>query len=104
MADEAGTRALFEELDRVDHVFITTGIVVLGSNDMPEIAGVLVLTMPNDKSEEVGSALVKALWSEQIVASVEPLTKYFPLFAKTIDRHSGDSYATRVIIVVGNHL
>jgi NAD(P)-dependent dehydrogenase (short-subunit alcohol dehydrogenase family) len=28
VADESGTRALFEELDRVDHVFITAGIVV----------------------------------------------------------------------------
>jgi NAD(P)-dependent dehydrogenase (short-subunit alcohol dehydrogenase family) len=33
--DEAGTRALFEELDRVAHVFITAGIVVLDSGLHP---------------------------------------------------------------------
>jgi len=36
--DEAGTRALFEELDRVDHVFITAGIVVLDSGLAPDSA------------------------------------------------------------------
>ena len=36
VADEAGTRALFEELDRVDHVFITAGIVVLDSGLAPD--------------------------------------------------------------------
>jgi NAD(P)-dependent dehydrogenase (short-subunit alcohol dehydrogenase family) len=29
VADEAGTRALFQELDRVDHIFITAGSVAL---------------------------------------------------------------------------
>jgi hypothetical protein len=38
VADEAGTRALFEELDRVDHVFITAGIVVLDSGLAPDSA------------------------------------------------------------------
>src|SRR6202158_4561211 len=38
VADEAGTRALFEELDRVDHVFITAGIVVLDSGLAPHHA------------------------------------------------------------------
>jgi NAD(P)-dependent dehydrogenase (short-subunit alcohol dehydrogenase family) len=38
VADEAGTRALFEELDRVDHVFITAGIVVLDSGLAPDRA------------------------------------------------------------------
>lgn len=28
VADEAGTRALFQELDRVDHIFITAGMVM----------------------------------------------------------------------------
>jgi len=37
VADEAGTRALFEELDRV-HVFITAGIVVLDSGLAPDSA------------------------------------------------------------------
>ena len=36
VADEAGTRALFQELDRVDHVFITAGIVVLDSGLAPD--------------------------------------------------------------------
>jgi NAD(P)-dependent dehydrogenase (short-subunit alcohol dehydrogenase family) len=38
VADEAGTRALFQELDRVDHVFITAGIVVLDSGLAPDSA------------------------------------------------------------------
>jgi len=38
VADEAGTRALFEEFDRVDHVFITAGIVVLDSGLAPDSA------------------------------------------------------------------
>jgi NAD(P)-dependent dehydrogenase (short-subunit alcohol dehydrogenase family) len=38
VADEAGTRTLFEELDRVDHVFITAGIVVLDSGLAPDSA------------------------------------------------------------------
>jgi len=38
VADEAGTRALFEELDRVDHVFITAGVVVLDSGLAPDSA------------------------------------------------------------------
>lgn len=75
-----------------------------GSNNMPEIAGVLVLTMPNDQSEKMGKALVNALWPEQVVASVEPVTKYFPTFATVIGRDSNDPYATRVVIVIGNHL
>jgi NAD(P)-dependent dehydrogenase (short-subunit alcohol dehydrogenase family) len=38
VADEAGTRALFQELDRVDHVFITAGLVVLDSGLAPDSA------------------------------------------------------------------
>jgi NAD(P)-dependent dehydrogenase (short-subunit alcohol dehydrogenase family) len=38
VADETGTRALFQELDRVDHVFITAGIVVLDSGLAPDSA------------------------------------------------------------------
>jgi NAD(P)-dependent dehydrogenase (short-subunit alcohol dehydrogenase family) len=38
VADEAGTRALFQELDRVDHVFITAGSVVLDSGLTPDSA------------------------------------------------------------------
>jgi NAD(P)-dependent dehydrogenase (short-subunit alcohol dehydrogenase family) len=38
VADEAGTRALFQELDRVDHAFITAGIVVLDSGLAPHSA------------------------------------------------------------------
>jgi hypothetical protein len=45
VADEAGTRALFEELDRVDHVFITAGIVVLDSGLAP--ASGLLSPRPN---------------------------------------------------------
>src|SRR5262249_54282044 len=36
VADEAGTRALFQELDRVDHVFITAGSVVPDSGLTPD--------------------------------------------------------------------
>jgi NAD(P)-dependent dehydrogenase (short-subunit alcohol dehydrogenase family) len=38
VADEAGTRALFQELDRVDHVFITAGSVVPDSGLTPDSA------------------------------------------------------------------
>ncbi len=38
VADEAGTRALFQELDRVDHVFITAGVVLLDSGLAPDSA------------------------------------------------------------------
>jgi NAD(P)-dependent dehydrogenase (short-subunit alcohol dehydrogenase family) len=38
VADQAGTRALFQELDRVDHVFITAGIVLLDSGLAPDSA------------------------------------------------------------------
>jgi len=38
VADEAGTRALFQELDRVDHVFITAGSVMLDSGLAPDSA------------------------------------------------------------------
>src|SRR6202049_470091 len=38
VADEDGTRALFQELDRVDHVFITAGVVVLDSGLAPDSA------------------------------------------------------------------
>jgi NAD(P)-dependent dehydrogenase (short-subunit alcohol dehydrogenase family) len=38
VADEAGTRILFQELDRVDHVFITAGMVMLDSGLAPDSA------------------------------------------------------------------
>jgi NAD(P)-dependent dehydrogenase (short-subunit alcohol dehydrogenase family) len=38
VADEAGTRALFQELDRVDHIFITAGSVALDARLAPDSA------------------------------------------------------------------
>src|SRR5512146_639113 len=38
VADEAGTRALCQELDRVDHIFITAGMVMLDSGLAPDSA------------------------------------------------------------------
>ncbi len=38
VADEAGTRALFQEIDRVDHIFITAGSVALDSRLAPDSA------------------------------------------------------------------
>jgi NADP-dependent 3-hydroxy acid dehydrogenase YdfG len=38
VADEAGTRALFQELDRVDHIFITAGSVALDARLTPDSA------------------------------------------------------------------
>jgi len=53
--DEAGTRALFEELDRVAHVFITAGIVVLDSGLAPDSASLrpahLVKGFPPQRDE-----------------------------------------------------
>jgi NAD(P)-dependent dehydrogenase (short-subunit alcohol dehydrogenase family) len=38
VADEAGTRALFSEIDRVDHVFITAGTVLFDPKLAPDTA------------------------------------------------------------------
>jgi NAD(P)-dependent dehydrogenase (short-subunit alcohol dehydrogenase family) len=38
VADEAGTRALFQEIDRVDHIFITAGSVALDARLAPDSA------------------------------------------------------------------
>ena len=38
VADEAGTRALFEEIGRVDHIFITAGSVALDARLAPDSA------------------------------------------------------------------
>ena len=38
VADEAGTRALFQEIDRVDHIFITAGTVALDAQLAPDSA------------------------------------------------------------------
>ena len=38
VADEAGTRSLFQELDRVDHIFITAGSVALDARLAPDSA------------------------------------------------------------------
>jgi NAD(P)-dependent dehydrogenase (short-subunit alcohol dehydrogenase family) len=38
VADEAGTRALFQEIDRVDHIFITAGRVALDARLAPDSA------------------------------------------------------------------
>ena len=38
VADEAGTRALFERLERIDHVFITAGSISLGRGLAPDTA------------------------------------------------------------------
>jgi len=38
VADEAGTLALFKEIDRVDHIFITAGSVALDSRLAPDSA------------------------------------------------------------------
>jgi NAD(P)-dependent dehydrogenase (short-subunit alcohol dehydrogenase family) len=38
VADEAGTRALFQELDRVDHIFITAGTVMADAGLAPDSA------------------------------------------------------------------
>jgi NAD(P)-dependent dehydrogenase (short-subunit alcohol dehydrogenase family) len=38
VADEAGTRAMFQELGRVDHIFITAGTVALDSKLAPDSA------------------------------------------------------------------
>lgn len=38
VADEAGTRALFQEIDRVDHIFITAGSVASDARLAPESA------------------------------------------------------------------
>src|ERR1700680_4656354 len=38
VADEAGTRALFHELDRIDHIFITAGSVGLDAGLAPDSA------------------------------------------------------------------
>ena len=38
VADEAGTRALFQEIDRVDHIFITAGSVALDAQLAPDSA------------------------------------------------------------------
>jgi hypothetical protein len=72
-------------------------------NGMPIVSGVLIMTGPNDKSVEVGAALLKALLHEGVAATSVPLVQYFPSFAKGADPHSNDPYATRVLIVVGNH-
>jgi NAD(P)-dependent dehydrogenase (short-subunit alcohol dehydrogenase family) len=36
VADEAGTRALFQEIDRVDHIFITAGTIMRDSRLAPD--------------------------------------------------------------------
>lgn len=75
-----------------------------GINDMPIVSGILILTMPTDRSELAGAQLAEALASEKVVVSISPLTAFFPSFGKTFtDRKSQDVYATRVLIVVGNH-
>src|SRR5579863_8698337 len=38
VADEAGTRALFQELDRLDHIFITAGSIAFDSRLAPDSA------------------------------------------------------------------
>jgi len=38
IADEGGTRALFQELDRVDHIFITAGSLALDARLTPDSA------------------------------------------------------------------
>jgi NAD(P)-dependent dehydrogenase (short-subunit alcohol dehydrogenase family) len=38
VVDEAGTRALFQEIDRVDHIFITAGSVALDARLAPDSA------------------------------------------------------------------
>ena len=38
VADEAGTRVLFQEIDRVDHIFITAGTVALDAGLAPDSA------------------------------------------------------------------
>jgi NAD(P)-dependent dehydrogenase (short-subunit alcohol dehydrogenase family) len=38
VADEAGTRSLFQELERVDHIFITAGSVALDARLTPDSA------------------------------------------------------------------
>lgn len=40
VADEAGTRALFEELDAVDHVFMTAGTLVRDAHLTPDIEAI----------------------------------------------------------------
>ncbi|HXZ87383.1 MAG TPA: SDR family oxidoreductase, partial [Candidatus Binataceae bacterium] len=40
VADEAGTRALFSEIDRVDHVFITAGTVLFDPKLAPDTASI----------------------------------------------------------------
>jgi len=40
VADEAGTRALFSEIDRVDHVFITAGTVLFDLKLAPDTASI----------------------------------------------------------------
>jgi NAD(P)-dependent dehydrogenase (short-subunit alcohol dehydrogenase family) len=37
VADEGGTRALFQELDRIDHIFITAGSVALMRGLLPTV-------------------------------------------------------------------
>jgi hypothetical protein len=75
-----------------------------GGNGLPVISGILILTMPTDRSEEAGTQLLKALNAEGVPCSIAPITAFFPSFSTVIkDRKSLDSYASRLLVVVGNH-
>jgi hypothetical protein len=74
-----------------------------GVNGMPSVSGVLILTMPNDRSEMIGHACFDALQSSHVIVSIQPLTRYFPSWLGMGDRKLLDSYSTRLLIEVGNH-
>ena len=71
---------------------------------MPSVSGVLIMTMPTDRSELAGAQLAEALTSEKVTASIAPITSFFPSFGQvSADRKSLDEYATRLLVVIGNH-
>jgi hypothetical protein len=75
-----------------------------GTNGMPSVSGVLIMTMPTDRSQLAGAQLAQALAAEKVAVSISPITAFFPSFSIAItDRKSLDEYNTRLLIVVGNH-
>lgn len=100
---------IFNALDKMAHWDVaarphTPGEGTIPLSPEPAILGLVIFTMPTDRSEEAGKQLRDAFIQASVPAALEPITVWWPFYAKMpFERDSLARNDARLVIMVGNH-
>jgi len=81
----------------------TPGEGTIPPNPEPAVSGLVIFTMPTDRSEKAGKQLHDALIQAGVPATLASITLWWPWYAKPFNRDSLARNDARLVIMVGNH-